>query len=126
MLKNLSKESLSEKLANLKVMKLWAPKLALFLSLYLWGLPLLFLGHLYLEDHHHDFSPSQSLPTLDAAEEHCELCDLFYDSPLEATLAPSLSSTTTQIPVFDCQPLLPEKNSPSHFRNKGPPSYLYF
>lgn len=125
MLKNFSKESLSEKLANLKVMKLWAPKLALFLSLYLGGLPLLFLGHLYLESHH-DFPPSHSLSPLDAAEEHCELCDMFFDSPLEAALAPSLSCTTTQIPVFDCQPLLPEKNHPSHFRNKGPPTHLYF
>ena len=126
MLKTLSKEPLSQKLANLYIMKLWAPKLALFLSLYMWGLPLLFLGHLYLEDHHHDFSPSQSLSPLDATEESCELCDMFFESPLEATLAPSLSCTTTQAPVFDCQPLLPEKNRPFHFRNKGPPSHLYF
>lgn len=126
MLKNLSKEPLSEKLANLKVMKLWAPKFALFLSLYMWGFPLLFLGHLCLEDHHHDFSPSQSLSSLDVAEESCELCDMFFDSPLEATLAHSLSCTTTQIAVFDCQPLLPEKSRPSHFRNKGPPTHLYF
>lgn len=106
-------------------MKLRSPKLAVFLSLYLWALPLLFWGHLSLEAHQHDFSPVKNHTEVDSVDIPCELCDLYFENQLEAPITPILCCFSLPIDILYFQQLSDEKPHYFHFRNKGPPTHLF-